>query len=128
MTKTPYTPCKNKPLKVKQFVAEFNFPYPDWSSLPAGFPNLNKRGLTKEEGHLLDGITLAWITSDGREVFYKTLARRTVVIVVLIFVVLFGRSVLTSTNKSVTRTVSAKVMGERVGDFVEATMSAVFRK
>lgn len=113
--------------ELREYINTFDFPEPDWSNLPVGFPSLDKTGLTKEEGHLLDGIRLAWLTSEGREVFYKTLARRTVVIVVLVFVVLFGRSVLISTNKSVTRTVSAKVMGERVGDFVEATMSAVFR-
>lgn len=114
--------------ELRKYINTFNFPEPDWSNLPAGFPSLDKTGLTKEESHLLDGIRLAWITSEGQGVFYKTLAKKTVVIVVLIFVVLFGRSVLTGTDKSVTRTVSAKTMKERVGDFVEATMSAVFRK
>lgn len=126
---TTYTTHKTySTYSLAEFVLSWDFENPKWENLPPGFPHCDKRGLTKQEGHLLDGIKLAWLTSEGRGVFYKSLARRTVVLAVLIFVVLLGRSVLTSTDKSVAQSVSAKTVTQAVEDFVEATMSAVFRK
>ena len=112
---------------LNKFVNEFDFPEPDWTTLPEGFPNLSKNGLSKEEGHLLDGIKLAWVTSEGRSVFFKSVAKRTSVVTAIVFVFLIGKSLLTS-NQTITKTVSAKTVGEKVGEIVEATRSAIFRK
>lgn len=115
-------------MTTKQLITEFNFPNPDWNNLPSGFPRLDKAGLTRQEGHLLDGIKLAWIASEGRDVFYKSLARRTVVgIVILILAILVGKNLITATDKSLTHTVSAKTVSQKVEEVIEATMSAVFK-
>ncbi len=126
--KTLYTPSRVEPLKVKRFIAGFDFPEPDWGNLPDGFPNLDKKGLSKEEGHLLDGIKLAWVTSEGRETLYKTTAKRAFVGMVIVILILLGGNLLANPENSITKSVSAKTVSESVGDFVEATMSAVFKK
>ena len=117
-----------KKLSIKKFIKEFSFPEPDWTSLPEGFPKLNKTGLTRQEGHLLDGIKLAWVVSDGRDYFIKTVARRAFVGAAIIILVLLGKTIVSSPDKNLTRSVSAKTVGQTFGDFVEATMSAVFKK
>ena len=126
-TKKLYTPYRVSLLKVKGFVKEFDFPNPDWSSLPDGFPNLSKEGLTKQERHLLDGIKLTWVVSEGRETLYKTTAKRAFVGVVIVALVLLGGSFLVRPETSITKSVSAKTVSQTVEEFVEATMSAVFR-
>ena len=45
----------------KQFIQDFDFANPNFGDVPEGFPWLSKDGLTKQEGHLLDAITIAWI-------------------------------------------------------------------
>ena len=47
---------------LKQFIAEFNFPNPDWNSLPDGFPFCNTGTLNNEEKGLYQGILFAWLT------------------------------------------------------------------
>ena len=113
--------------QTKRFIAEFNFPNPDWSNLPAGFLDLDKTGLTKEESHLLDGIKLAWIASKGRGVFYKTVAKRAFVGIAIVVLVLLGGNLLANPEKSIAKNVSAKTVSQTVEEFVEATMSAVFK-
>lgn len=132
-----YTPYKTRSLKVRRFIAGFNFVEPNWDNLPGGFPNLDKTGLTKEEGHLLNGIKLAWLTSAGRSVFYRTLARRTVLGAAIITIALLGRSIITTTNNSYAKSVNAatvsatiknltKVSAEGLEDIIESTRSAIF--
>jgi len=112
---------------LRKFITDFNFPNPDWTSLPEGFPNLDKSGLTKEESHLLDGIKLAWVVSEGRETLYKTTAKRAFVGIAIVVLVLLGGNFLTNPEKSLTKSVSAKTVGQSLEEFVEATMSAVRR-
>ncbi len=114
--------------ELREFINTFNFPEPDWSNLPAGFPNLDKTGLTKEESHLLDGITLAWVTSEGRDFFAKRYARRALVGTTIILLILFGNNLLAKAEKSITKSVSAKTVTEVFEDIIISTMSAVFRK
>lgn len=126
--KHPTSNIQHLTSQTKRFIAEFNFPEPDWSTLPTGFPDLNKDGLTNEEEHLLDGIKLAWVTDEGRNVLYRSIARRAVVgISILIISILLGRSLMTGTHGRVAKSVSAKTVSRSVEEFVEATMSAVFR-
>ena len=128
MSKKLYTPRKEKPLKVKHFIARFDFPNPDWSTTPSGFPYMDKTGLTKQEGHLLDGIKLAWVVSDGgREHLYKSVARKALLGVTAIVLIFLTINLLTK-PVSLTKNVEAKTVRQAVGAVVEATMSAVFRK
>ncbi len=112
----------------KQFIKTFNFPTPDWSELPSDFPNLSKKGLTKEEGHLLDGIKLAWMSSEGRNFVYKLTIKRTFVGTIIFILILLGGILLAKPDKSITKSVNAKTVTTAVGEIIEATMSAVFRK
>lgn len=123
-----YTPCKTRSLKVKEFVAGFDFPEPDWERLPEGFPKLDKQGLTKEEGYLLDGIKLAWTVSEGRGFFYKRTAKRVVIGLSIAIIILAGTTLLGSYDKTLSKSVNAKTVTTAVGEIVEATMSAVFKK
>ena len=119
---------KMKIENLRAFVNEFNFPNPDWTSLPEGFPNIDKDGLTKEEGHILDGIKLAWITSEGQEALYKATAKRAFLGIAIVILVLLGSSLLVRPETSITTSVSAKTVSQSFEEFVEATMSAVFRE
>lgn len=111
---------------LSRFIRTWDFANPTWDSLPAGFPNLPKTGLTREEGHLLDGIRLAWTASEGRDYLIKTVSRRAAVVAAIIFVLLVGRNIITRTHY-ITNTVSAKTVSQVVGEAVQATMSAVFK-
>lgn len=48
---------------LKQYIKEFDFEKPDFKGLPEGFPKLSKKGLTRQEVHLLDAITVVWVMS-----------------------------------------------------------------
>ena len=56
-----------KLMKTKQFIHNFNFTNPNWENLPSGFPNLNEKGLNKEETHLLEAIKLAWVVTEEKQ-------------------------------------------------------------
>lgn len=117
----------HKSQTLKRFVNEFNFPNPDWSTLPKGFPNLEKDGLTKQEGHLMDGIKLAWIISGGgRQYFYKTAAKRAAVAVAIVFVLFAGKNLITS-NQTYTKTVNATTVTAAFEEIIESTRSAIFK-
>lgn len=45
---------------LKKFINEFNFPEPDWSNLPKGFPSCNLTGLSVQEKHLFGAIKTIW--------------------------------------------------------------------
>jgi hypothetical protein len=126
---------------LKNSINSWDFSNPDWNNLPMGFlsepegsmsrwPNLSKTGLTKEERHLFDAIKTQWIIEGGgREKFYKTAVRQVILgLTVSILGVLLFSNLNTSPDKNLTRSVSAKTVSQSFGDFVEATMSAVFRK
>ena len=120
----------------KRFVRNFNFPNPDWSSLPTGFPDLSKTGLTKEEGHLLDGIKLAWLaTGTGKAGLYKNTLKLGVATLSILFIVLFSINAVKNLEGNFTRSVNAATIsatfkkiqqGNGMG-LVESTMSAMFR-
>ena len=61
----------------KSYIKNFDFANPEWDKLPRGFPNLEKIELTREEGHLLDAIKLAWLTttSTGRRYLCRKVTR-----------------------------------------------------
>lgn len=48
-------------MNLKQFINNFDFPNPDWSNLPEGFPFCDTSNLNKEEKGLYSGIVFAWI-------------------------------------------------------------------
>jgi len=112
---------------LKEFVLNFDFENPQWDKLPPDFPNLDKSGLSTEEGHLLDGIKLAWLTGEGRETFYKSVTRKALVGVTTVILIVLISNLLTK-PVSFTKSAQAKTLTEAVGEVVEATMSAVFRK
>jgi hypothetical protein len=113
---------------LKNSINSWDFSNPDWNKLPTDFPNCDTSGLiTKQEGHLFDGIKLAWLASEGRNYLIKRTVRHTAIVTAIIFVLLTGKNIITQ-NSTNTNTVSAKTVSQTVGDFVEATMSAVFRK
>lgn len=125
-----------KTLKLKTFIQEFNFPNPDWTVLPKGFPNLSKKGLTKEEGHLLDGIKLAWLaTGTGKAGFYIKTLRLGVATFSILFIVLFGISAVKNLEGNHTKSVNAatisatfkKIQQGNGMELIESTMSAVFK-
>ena len=83
----------NKQLKVKQFIFEFNFPNPDWNSLPDGFPFCNTGTLNKEEKGLYGGIVFAWITDkaiDAEKRFYGPILAGKILFSTLVFVLVTG--------------------------------------
>lgn len=56
---------------LKQFIREFNFERPDWGEMSEGFPGVDRRGLSKEEKHLLEAIEMAWLTSRPKPFYLK---------------------------------------------------------
>ena len=113
----------------KTFINEFNFRDPDWATLPFDFPKLSKKGLSKVEGHLLDGIKLAWTVSVGRKVFAKSVAKHVMLsFSIVVIAILLGKTLIGGSLYLVTKNVSAKTVSESVEEIVEATMSAVFNK
>jgi hypothetical protein len=57
--------------KVKSFVRGFDFEKPEWGNTPEGFPIVDRKGLTKEEGHLLEAIEMAWFVSQTNSFYVK---------------------------------------------------------
>jgi uncharacterized membrane protein len=126
-----------KQFKLKKFIKEFNFPDPNWSSLPEGFPYLNKKGLTTEEGHLLDAVELAWLTTGtGRSILYKKIARVSLATIAVIIIGIFAKTVLKNPESKYLKsakaaTISATLKHNGVNiieDVVESTMSAIHKK
>ena len=116
-------------MNLKQYINQFDFTNPCWKNLPMGFPDCDTSGLTqKQDRHLYNAIKTEWIVEGGgRGYMVKAVAKRMAVIAAIIFVLLAGGRLITS-SQITTNTVSAKTVSQTVGDFVEATMSAVFRK
>ena len=116
---------------LKNSINSWDFSNPDWTKLPTDFPNCDTSGLTsKQDKHLFDAIKTEWIVEGGgREKFYKTAVRQVILgLTVSILGILLFRNLIISPDEYITRSVSAKTVGQTFGDFVEATMSAVFRK
>ena len=122
---------RNKTYKLTEAIHSFNFTNPQWEQLPVGFPNCDTSELpTREEKYLFNAIKTAWVISGGgRSYFYKTVFKHTAVGITAIALMIFlGKVLVASPEKKVTRSVSAKTVTRAVEDFVEATMSAVFKK
>lgn len=111
-----------------EFIRSWDFANPSWENLPLGFPDCDTSTLTqKQDKHLFDAIKTEWVISGGgRRFFYKSIAKRALVGTTIVALLLFAKN-LVSTSESLTRNVSAKTVGEKVGEIVQATMSAVFR-
>ena len=118
---------KTENLKLKIIINNWDFSSPDWESLPKDFPNLSKKSLTIKEEMLLDGICLAWMASEGRNYLIKRMLRRGLVAIAIIFVLLAGGNLITS-SQTTTNTVSAKTVTQALGEIVESTRSAILRK
>ncbi len=113
----------------KTFINEFNFRDPVWATVPDDFPKLSKKGLSKVEGHLLNGIMLAWTASIGRKVFAKSVAKHAMFgFSIVVIAILLGKTLIGGSQNLVSKNVLAKTVSESVGEIVDATMSAVFRK
>lgn len=130
------------PIQTKQFINNFYFPEPDWSSLPPNFPNLPKDGLSKEETHLLDGIKTAWFASSNGTKYLKSKAIKSVrfgtlqiIIAIIIYLALsflaspdrkYAKSVnaatISATLRRMTQDVGSEIDFEQI---VESTKSAV---
>jgi len=112
---------------VKRFIANFNFPNPDWEKLPSGFPNLPINGLTKEEKYLLEGIKLAWIATAGGWKTSLKKSARTSFIVLICLISLISLINLALQNQSVlAQPVQAAAL--QINDVIESTMSAILKR
>ena len=81
------------------------------------------------EGNLLDGIKLAWTVSVGRKVFANSVTKHAMFgFSIVVIAILLGKTFIGGSQYLVTKNVSAKTVSESVGELVDATMSAVFRK
>ena len=116
-------------MNLKQYINQFDFTHPRWDNLPMGFPHCDTSGLTqKQDRHLYNAIKTEWIVEgSGRQYFYKLIARRALVTVAIIFTLLAGRNIITKTQTN-TNTVSAKTVGQTVGEIIESTRSALIRR
>ncbi len=56
---------------LKQYITTFDFEEPDFEAVPEGFPIVNRKGLTKEEEHLLEAIEMAWLASRPNSFYLK---------------------------------------------------------
>lgn len=107
----------------KKFVNSFNFPNPDWGKLPHDFPNLSKKGLTREEGHLLDAIVLAWLTTTPEGKNY--LARKLRIGLFGLFGLIGLISLITLKGNF---SKQAKAAGVILDEAIQSTMSAILKK
>lgn len=113
-----------------EFIRDFNFPNPSWDRLPAGFPDCDGRGLSeKQDRHLFEAIKTAWIIEGGgRKTFYKTAVRKAAFgIAVVIVIVLLGKTITESPEKTITRSANAKTITQTVGEIIESTRSAILK-
>jgi hypothetical protein len=121
---------------MKRFIREFNFPQPDWSSLPAGFPNCDLSGLTKEEKCLLDAIKMAWLTGtkQGKRQLRNRLAKScSLTLITLITLISLISLILSSPQSHFAKPVNAATVSAalkqsvqiNIGDLIESTMSAI---
>jgi hypothetical protein len=119
---------------VRSFIKNWNFPDPDWSTLPPDFPNCDTSGLGKEEKHLFSAIIFAWTVSVGRPVFYKKLLKQSMLTVGAILILLLGYNSLSNPESTFSKAVNAatisatmRVSPIQVHDILESTASALFK-
>ena len=127
-SKPEYKTYMTNKTEIKKFIRNFNFPDPKWDNLPQGFPNLNKDGLSLEEGYLFDAIKTAWIIEGGRKTFYRAFAKKTLLGVAAAALILLGGSLVTAGKNALTTSVSAKTITQSFGEILESTMSAIIRR
>src|SRR4030042_5407096 len=132
----------HKSINLKKFIAEFNFPNPDWNNLPYDFPNLSKTGLTREEGYLLDGIKLAWMASEsqGKMHLLKNSLKISLSAIALLAILSISRNFVKSPEWQYARQVSAATISatlkttgissnaNELNIFLESTMSGVLKR
>ena len=114
---------------IKKFIRDFNFPNPNWENLPVGFLDLSKEGLTKEEGHLLDAIKLAWLTTqpEGRKTLYKnTIKSGLFVFISLMGLISLINHTFLSNEIEFSSTVQAATV--KIDEVIQSTRSAILRK
>ncbi|KKQ84310.1 MAG: hypothetical protein UW51_C0009G0002 [Candidatus Amesbacteria bacterium GW2011_GWA1_44_24] len=117
-----------KSYKLSRFIANFNFANPDWDNLPNGFFYCKKDGLTKQEGHLLDAIVLAWYATqpEGRKFLSKKFTQTSSLLLISL-ISLIGLIRLISQNHSdFAKPVQAATT--TVNQVIQSTMSAILKK
>jgi hypothetical protein len=124
----------NKSVKsLRTFIKEWNFPDPDWSTLPSDFPNCDTSGLGKEEKHLFGAIKFAWTVSIGRPIFYKNLLKQSLFTIGVILILLLGYNSLSNPESTISKAVNAATTSAtmrvypQVQDILESTASALFK-
>jgi hypothetical protein len=119
-----------KPVSVKTFVRNFNFPFPNWKSLPLGFPNCDIEALSREEKHLFGAIKLAWVVSEGRGDYYRNFTKKSILTIGVILILFLAQNVLTNPKSSFSKavnaaTVSATLKTINIDEVMDSTMSAL---
>ena len=127
---------------LKGFVNDFNFPDPVWKNLPPNFPNVSKESLSREEKHLLDGITLAWqaTQSQGRSYLLRKSISYGFTALALILGLAFSNNIAKSPEWRYVREVSAATISatlkttglpsdaDELNTLLESTMSGVLKR
>jgi hypothetical protein len=121
-------------VSLSSFIKKWNFPDPDWSTLPADFPNCDTSTLEKEEKHLFGAIKFAWTVSVGRPIFYKNLIKRSLLTTGVILILALGYAVLSNPGSTLSKAVNAATISAQfrqsqiqVHDILESTASALFK-
>jgi len=110
--------------ELKKFVREFNFPDPNWDSLPPNFPNIPMDDLSVEEKHLFEAIKLAWFANEGGKIlFFRKL--KVILLVFISFIGLIGL-IFSWSQEMITKPVQAATT--QIDNVIQSTMSAILRK
>ncbi len=128
-TKIIYTKYKIQNTKeLKQFVSEFNFPDPSWENLPSGFPEVSKKGLNREQSHLLDAIILAWTATNptGKSQLFAQVRLGFISLFFLIGFISLITLIVMSPQEMIIK--PANAAGIKIDQAIESTMSAILRK
>lgn len=116
-----------KTYNIRKFISEFNFANPSWENLPPGFPVISKKGLTKEEGYLLDAIKFAYFTFEGgwRNSLKKSAKIGLISLIGIISLIGFI-TLIKPNSERLTKTVNAATI--KIDEAIQSTMSAVLKK
>lgn len=113
-----------KYVEIKKFIQGFKFESPNWENLPPNFPNIPKKGLSREEKHLLDAIKTAWYLNErGRSLLYK----KTLLISILAFISFISLISLISLANQGTLPKPVNAATVKIDKVIQSTMSAVRR-
>jgi hypothetical protein len=123
---------------LSNFIKEWNFPNPDWSTLPPNFPNCDIGGLKKEEKHLYGALKLAWTVTQptGKNSFLKSTFQSGLIALITLITLIGLINFISSPSKALTKvkeisaaTISAQFRQSQaqVQDILESTASALFK-